>query len=49
MINFSIKTIFVLLAFLLSCISCSDEVIQPLEKDEAYNLAVSFLLSGNDF
>ena len=38
MINFLTKTILVLLVFLLSCISCSDEVIQPLEKDEAYNL-----------
>lgn len=38
MINSFIKTVFVAVIFFLSCISCSDEVIQPLEKDEAYNL-----------
>ncbi|MGG7470501.1 cytochrome-c peroxidase [Chryseobacterium arthrosphaerae] len=38
MINFSIKMMLVVLMILLGCISCSDEVIQPLEKDEAYHL-----------
>ncbi|WP_414845961.1 cytochrome-c peroxidase [Chryseobacterium sp. IT-36CA2] len=38
MINFFVKTILIMLVLVLSFVSCSDEVIQPLEKDEAYNL-----------
>lgn len=38
MINFSLKFLLVLAMIVMSCISCSDEVIQPLEKDEAYPL-----------
>lgn len=38
MINFFLKTILFLTVVLLGFVSCSDEVMQPLEKDEAYNL-----------
>ncbi|MCJ7934379.1 MAG: cytochrome-c peroxidase [Chryseobacterium sp.] len=33
-----IKTVWIMAALVLTCVSCSDEVIQPLEKDEAYTL-----------
>ncbi|CAH0149554.1 cytochrome c peroxidase [Chryseobacterium sp. Bi04] len=38
MINFFLKTVLFLVILLMSVISCSDEVIQPLEKDEVYRL-----------
>lgn len=37
MIRILLKTILLVITFL-SCLSCSDEVMQPLEKDEAYSL-----------
>jgi len=37
MIRILLKTILLVVTFL-SCLSCSDEVMQPLEKDEAYSL-----------
>ncbi|AKK72876.1 cytochrome C peroxidase [Chryseobacterium gallinarum] len=42
MINFLLKTILLPAGLLLSCMSCSGEVIEPLEKDEAYYLTSPF-------
>lgn len=38
MINFLLKAVLFLVILLMSVISCSDEVIQPLEEDSAYHL-----------
>ncbi|MET3034989.1 cytochrome c peroxidase [Chryseobacterium sp. NRRL B-14859] len=38
MINFLLKTILFLFTLLAGCISCTEEVMQPLEKDEVCNL-----------
>lgn len=53
MIRFLLKMMLIVITFL-SCLSCSDEVIQPLEKDEAYSLQfpsyfpeMTFDASGN--
>lgn len=53
MIRLLLKMMLIVITFL-SCLSCSDEVIQPLEKDEAYSLQfpsyfpeMTFDASGN--
>lgn len=53
MIRILLKTILLVITFL-SCLSCSDEVMQPLDKDEAYSLQfpsyfpeMTFDASGN--